>query len=420
MFYSETNMPFALNALGEAIFFIKPDGSRILDAVQFSTQQNGIAMGRWPDGANDFYRLQAKTPGAPNAPILISPVVINELMYDPISGNDDDQYVELYNHGTTNINLGNWQLAGGVTFTFPTNVMLASNGYMVVAKNLTNLLAKYPNLNATNVVGNFSGKLSHNGEYLALTMPAEHKPRHSEGPFFTNLLASVGFPNPDGGTTQKKRQQLIGKVREACARNGSGVVVLFCDEAQRFTENEYEWLRDVHDALDQLQIRLFTILVGQQELRSVKTAFQRAQKTQIVARLMVEELAFFGIRNAQDVATCLIGYDESAYPAGTEWTYTRFYLPTATKSGFRLVDEAVTLWSEFSALHHKHGFADDLEIPMESFTRAVEIVLKESLVRDAKGYRPPLPLWQSAVRQCGYVQSRLAVSEILPRYSFAA
>jgi hypothetical protein len=252
------------------------------------------------------------------------------------------------------------------------------------------------------------------------SMPAEHKPRHSEGPFFTNLLASVGFPNPDGGTTQKKRQQLIGKVREACARNGSGVVVLFCDEAQRFTENEYEWLRDVHDALDQLQIRLFTILVGQQELRSVKTAFQRAQKTQIVARLMVEELAFFGIRNAQDVATCLIGYDESAYPAGTEWTYTRFYLPTATKSGFRLVDEAVTLWSEFSALHHKHGFADDLEIPMESFTRAVEIVLKESLVRDAKGYRPPLPLWQSAVRQCGYVQSRLAVSEILPRYSFAA
>jgi regulation of enolase protein 1 (concanavalin A-like superfamily) len=191
VFYSETNMNFALNALGESIFFIKPDGSRILDSVQFSTQQNGIAMGRWPDGANEFYRLQAKTPGVPNAPILISPVVINELMYNPISGNDDDQYVELYNRGTTNINLGNWQLAGGVTLTFPANVMLPTNGYIVVALNLTNLFAKYPNLNATNTVGNFSGKLSHNGEYLALTMPAEHKMTNGTGGTITNIINVV-------------------------------------------------------------------------------------------------------------------------------------------------------------------------------------------------------------------------------------
>jgi hypothetical protein len=182
----------------------------------------------------------------------------------------------------------------------------------------------------------------------------------------------------------------------------------------------YEWLRDVHDALDHLQIRLFTVLVGQQELRSVKTAFQRAQKTQIVARLMVEELAFFGIRNAQDVATCLTGYDASTYPSDSGWTYTRFYVPVATDSGYRLVDDAATLWSAFVSLHHKHGFADSLEIPMESFTRAVEIVLKESLIRDAVNYRPPLALWESAVRQSGYIQSRLAVSEVLPRLPVAA
>ena len=187
VFYSETNMNFALNALGESIFFIKPDGSRVLDAIQFATQQNGVAMGRWPDGANDFYRLQAKTPGAPNAPILISPVVINELMYNPISGNDDDQYVELYNHGTTNINLSGWQLAGGVTFTFP-SIALATNSYIVVARNLTNLFAKYPNLNATNAIGSFSGKLSHNGEYLALTMPAEHKTTGTNGVTVTNII----------------------------------------------------------------------------------------------------------------------------------------------------------------------------------------------------------------------------------------
>jgi hypothetical protein len=190
VFYSETNMDFALNAAGESIYFINPGQTRILDAVQFGAQQNGVATGRWPDGANDFYRLSAKTPGVANAPILLSDVVINELMYDPISGNDDDQYIELYNRGTNTINLAGWQLTSGVTFTFP-SVTIAPKGCLVVARNLTNLFAKYSNLNSANTVGNYSGKLSHNGEYLALTLPAEHKTTDTSGNTVTNIINIV-------------------------------------------------------------------------------------------------------------------------------------------------------------------------------------------------------------------------------------
>ena len=91
-------------------------------------------------------------------------------MYKPISGNDDDQYIELYNKGANTVDLTGWQFTSGVTFTFP-GVTLAPNGYLVVARNLTNLLAKYPNLNNGNTVGNYSGKLSHNGEQVTLSMP---------------------------------------------------------------------------------------------------------------------------------------------------------------------------------------------------------------------------------------------------------
>ena len=242
---------------------------------------------------------------------------------------------------------------------------------------------------------------------------AEHKPRHAEGPFFANLLEAVGYPNPDAGTNPKKRLQLILKIREACGRNGSGTVVLFCDEAQRYDEDEYEWLRDVHDALDRVQSHLYPFLVGQQELLSVKTAFQRARKTQIVARLMVEELAFFGIRNVQEVATCLSGYDRTAHPRGSDWSFTRFYLPRTWAAGYRLHEDAEIVWSAFDEIHHKHGLPEEMQIPMESFTRAVEIVLKDSLLRDAAGARPTTDLWRMAVRSCGYIQSRLAVSEEL-------
>lgn len=204
--------------------------------------------------------------------------------------------------------------------------------------------------------------------------------------------------------------RLINKIKEACTRVGSGTVMIFVDEAQRYDGNEYEWLRDVHDHFDRLQIKLSTFLVGQQDLLSVKTNFQKAGQTQIVARLMMEELAF-GIRNAnKDVAICLAGYGQTTFPRETDWTFTRFYLPQAVEAGYRLIDDAQILWDAFLNIHNKSGFASPLEIPMESFTRAVEIMLKDSELQDSPTYRPSADLWASAVRNSGYVQARVATS----------
>jgi hypothetical protein len=239
---------------------------------------------------------------------------------------------------------------------------------------------------------------------------AEHKPRHAEGPFFSNLLQAVGFPEPDSGSNPTKRLRLITKIKEACARKGSGTVILFCDEAQRYDENEYEWLRDVHDHLDRIQIRLFTFLVGQEELLSVKATLQQAHKTQIVARLMVDELVFRGVRDVTEVATCLSSYDKTSYPRASDWSLTRFYLPLAKANGYLLSSDAAFLWNAFAGLHHKHGLPGALEIPMESFAWAVKIVLKEGGLRDASNFRPDAAMWNLAVRSCDYVQARQTVS----------
>jgi regulation of enolase protein 1 (concanavalin A-like superfamily) len=168
--FTQPQFGFTLNGAGETLYLIKPDGSRVLDAVQFGAQSDGVPVGRWPDGANDFYHFTTRTPGTNNSSILIGDIVINELMYDPISGKDDDQYIELYNQGTNAVNLAGWQLSSAVSFTFP-SITIAANGYVVIGRNATNLFAKYPNLNSGNTVGNYGGKLSHNGELLILSMP---------------------------------------------------------------------------------------------------------------------------------------------------------------------------------------------------------------------------------------------------------
>ena len=69
--------------------------------------------------------------------------------------------------------------------------------------------------------------------------------------------------------------------------------------------------------------------------------------------------------------------------------------------------------SPFEQSHDRHALPDALEIPMEPFTRAVEIVLKDSALHDAPGWQRDPGLWAMAVRSSGCIQSRQAISNSL-------
>ena len=87
----------------------------------------------------------------------------------------------------------------------------------------------------------------------------------------------------------------------------------------------------------------------------------------------------------------------------------------AVAAGYKLADDAQVLWSAFETLHNKSNLPGELEIPMESFARAVEITLKSCWDRDSLSLRPDRELWESAVKACGYVQARIAIrKELMP------
>jgi len=85
-------------------------------------------------------------------------VVINEIMYHPASENVLEEYIELHNRATTNVNISGWRFSNGVEFTFPANTILPPNGYLVVAAHRPTFIAKYPGV--PNVMGNWVGVLS--------------------------------------------------------------------------------------------------------------------------------------------------------------------------------------------------------------------------------------------------------------------
>ena len=160
VYFTETQMGFGLNAAGETIYFKSTNATQVLDALKFGAQENGVSFGRYPDGAAQWTRLSAPTLGANNAALLVSPIGYNEIMYHPLVGGDDAQYVELYNHGTNAVKLGGWKLGGGISWTFASNQVVAAGGYLVIGRNTSYLRTNYAQLNSINTVGNFSGKLS--------------------------------------------------------------------------------------------------------------------------------------------------------------------------------------------------------------------------------------------------------------------
>jgi hypothetical protein len=188
--FPASQLGFELSPAGGLLLLKYPDGSNVLDAASYEPQARGVPSGRWPDGASEFYPLAGPTPGASNGQILIGDIAINEIMYKPVSGNDDDQFVELFNAGTNTVDLTGWRFVAGINFTFPGGTTVSPGGYLVVARNQTNLFAKHANLNAANTTGNYTGKLPHTGGRLALARP-DYYATGSGGDLATNAIWAV-------------------------------------------------------------------------------------------------------------------------------------------------------------------------------------------------------------------------------------
>lgn len=171
--FSEADLGFSLSSQGEAIFLVRSDGARVIDAVRFGAQPGGASSGRWPDGAGGIRELAQPTPGTPNAEPALHDIVINEIMYHPISGRAEDEYVELHNRGAHAVDVGHWRFVDGIDFMIPPGTVVPAGGYLVVARDRASLLERCRQLDAASTVGNYEGNLSDRGERLALARPSD-------------------------------------------------------------------------------------------------------------------------------------------------------------------------------------------------------------------------------------------------------
>jgi hypothetical protein len=199
--FTEAQLGFALDSQGEAIYWMSSGRNRILDAVRYGAQAMGVASGRYPDGVTALSELAVPTPGEPNAPLRVREIVINEIMYHPISREADDEYIELYNQSTKEVPVGGWRFVDGIDFVLPDGASIPAGGYLVIAKNAARLLQNHPRVDPTNVVGDYGGTLANIGEQIALAMPQEMMVTNAGGVLtrFNTYVVVDEVPYREGG-----------------------------------------------------------------------------------------------------------------------------------------------------------------------------------------------------------------------------
>ena len=235
----------------------------------------------------------------------------------------------------------------------------------------------------------------------------------SENSFFATLLNAVKHPAQSSASKPALRGRVVHKLRQVADQRGDDRVVLFIDEAQNLREIEYEWLRDVHDELENHELRLFTFLVGQTQLLAQKSVLQAQDKDQIVARFMVEELAFKGIATGGECAAVMAAYDQGEYPAESGWNYTRFHVPQAYSAGLRLGESGARLWKAFEDTHITARLEGPVEIPMKYFTSAIEAALLISAECDSPTLTFDAGFWAQMVERSRYVMARNATRSMV-------
>jgi len=200
----QTVLGFALSApCGDEVILSETSGGVMTgarDFLEFGPIDNGVAFGRWPDGDDASFRLSAPSEAAANASPRVGPIVVTEIMYNPLVTDPavtvTPEFVELRNVTNAPVELSTtfdgfgvfpWRLSGGIDFDFAPGTEIPAQGHLVAVlfdpATSPDALAQFRSfygLDETVVlVGPYQGRLDNFSDRVRISTPDTPEPSGS-------------------------------------------------------------------------------------------------------------------------------------------------------------------------------------------------------------------------------------------------
>jgi hypothetical protein len=182
--------PFGLSENGETLYLHSGSNGELTgygDTEKFGASETGVAFGRYQKstGSYNFVAMSENTPGGENAYPKVGPIIINEIMYNPLLAGDSE-YIELLNISDFPVELYNpvtaesWRFTDdpdnpGIDFFFSTDppVTLGAGEYLLLVGDSDAFAARYDVPAGVQVFEWPSGKLDNGGEKIQISMPGD-------------------------------------------------------------------------------------------------------------------------------------------------------------------------------------------------------------------------------------------------------
>ncbi|BDU21630.1 AAA family ATPase [Dyella sp. GSA-30] len=213
-----------------------------------------------------------------------------------------------------------------------------------------------------------------------ITMP--RRSNHSDTAFYKTIQSELGLSQHSHSGSVNRIRQISDRIIAGCLGQESTQAVLFVDEAQQLSDDDFEYLTNIDNAVTDGGFRLFCVFIHQSddtkaEKRKKRSSLVNNLPPHVIGRFFMASHTFSGLRGAADISHALDQYDSRLRFEGK--TFTEFFAGQAFASGWRLASHANDFVSAISAIRKRSNLKGSGDLAMKIF----DVVCYRLLVRVA-------------------------------------
>ncbi|MDA0812114.1 MAG: CotH kinase family protein, partial [Verrucomicrobia bacterium] len=160
----------------EAVEFVAFDVSQFVSLLKvganvLAVQGLNSPSGASPGGGSDFLILPELHGGFAGAAAAQPKIDFGKVEFEPVSGNQDEEYIELINNNEIAVDISEWKLEGGVDFAFEPGTVIPAGWTLYVSPNVNAFRARTASPKGGEqlfIEGNYKGHLSNFPETITL------------------------------------------------------------------------------------------------------------------------------------------------------------------------------------------------------------------------------------------------------------
>jgi len=215
-----------------------------------------------------------------------------------------------------------------------------------------------------------------------ITMPRR---THSSDTVFYNIIQqSMQLAHHPRSSAIDRLTQIVDRIASECQCADSRRYVLFIDEAQRLSADDYDFLANIDDAVHLDGYRIFCVFINQSDdSRHFRKQMRRKLDEippQAVRRFFMAEHTFRGLLGVSEFAHALGRYSALEHEGVP---FAAHFAPPAYEAGWRLENEAPLFVAALGELRIEKKLSGASDLPMAIFEPAVRRLLVR--VAPAKG-----------------------------------